>query len=137
MPLTPATEPCQGRQAVHQAQAHVAAGEAATQQLEDIHLGLRQFTDTFVDAVAGDFLAESDERRLRDKYRTQPAALRRHLARNGRALGAQRALHVLYNKLLAGAAISAEERALAEHAQDLCQDYAGREAGRRGIETSA
>jgi hypothetical protein len=127
------TEACQGRQALRDAQTHAAANEAAARLDDDIQLGLRHFTDTFLDAIDGDLLAEADERRLREKYASQPTVLRHKIARNGRVLAAQRALHSLYNKHLSGAAASPEERAIAEHLHDLCLDYTARETDRRGL----
>ena len=123
--------PCQGRTALAAAELHQASLTAAERIRDEVHGGLAGFTDSFMDAVAGDFLAETDERRLRDKYRNQPAKLAIRLAANRRTLGAQRALHVLYNKLLAGAAMTIEEQALAEHARDLADGYAAREIERR------
>lgn len=126
--------PCQGRTAVAAAERHQAGLAAAERIRNEVHGGLAGFTDSFMDAVAGDFLAETDERRLRDKYRNQPATLASRLAANRRTLGAQRALHVLYNKLLAGAAMTIEEKALAEHARDLADGYAAREIERRSLQ---
>ena len=125
---------CQGRSAVAAAELHQAGLAAAERIREEVHGGLAGFTDSFMDAVAGDFLAEADERRLRDKYRNQPTTLASRLAANRRTLGAQRALHVLYNKLLAGAAMTIEEQALAEHARDLADGYAVREIERRSLQ---
>ena len=113
-----------------------AAAESAEQIRDDVYNGLAGFTDSFMDALSGDFLAETDERRLRDKYRNQPAVLAARLATNRRALGAQRALHVLYNKLLAGAAMTIEEQTLAEHARDLADGYAIREIEQRSSRTA-
>lgn len=127
----PSTEACQGRSLLAAAELEQRRGDIAERIRADVQSGLEQFTDTFLDAVAGDFLAEADERRLRDKYRNQPAALNRLLARNRRCLGAQRALHSLYARLLGGAAMSPEERALAEHARDLAEGYTQAEAERR------
>ena len=130
--LTP--EPCQGRAAIAAADRHHAGADGVERIRDDVLGGLAGFTDSFMDAMAGDFLAESDERRLRDKYRNQPTALATLLAANRRALGAQRALHVLYNKLLADAAMTVEEQALAEHARDLAEGYAAREIERRCLQ---
>ena len=130
--LTP--EPCQGRAAIAAADHHHAGADGAERIRDDVFSGLAGFTDSFMDAMAGDFLAETDERRLRDKYRNQPAALTTRLAANRRALGAQRALHVLYNKLLVSAAMTVEEQALAEHARDLADGYAAREIERRCLQ---
>ena len=125
------SEPCQGRAAIAAADRHHGGAEAAEQIRNDVLGGLAGFTDSFMNALGGDFLAEADERRLRDRYRNQPATLAARLSTNRRTLGAQRALHVLYNKLLAGAAMTIEEQALAEHARDLAEDYAGREVEQR------
>jgi hypothetical protein len=111
---------------------HQAQADAAGALHDEVQFGLRQFTDSFLDALGGDFLAEADERRLRERHRHQPAALQQQLAKNQRCLRAQRALHGLYARLCAGADLSTEERALAEHAQDLCESYAERESERRG-----
>lgn len=111
---------------------HQAEADAAGAIRDDVDFGLRQFTDSFLDALGGDFLAEADERRLRERHRHQPATLQRLLARNQRCLRAQRALHGLYARLCAGAAMSIEERALAEHARDLCESYTQAETERRG-----
>jgi hypothetical protein len=127
----PTPAPCQERSALADWDAHCRDGEAAARLHGEILGGLAGFTDSFMDAIAGDFLAEADEHGLRQRHRHQPAMLVLHLAANRRALLAQRALHVLYNKLLAGAALSLEERSLAEHARDLAEGYAGREASRR------
>jgi len=129
----PAATACQGRSLIAAANRRQDQGDAAERIRCDVQTGLRQFTDTFGDALGGDFLAEADERRLRDKYRNQPAALSLLLARNRRCLSAQRALHTLYNKLQAGAAMTLEERALAEHARDLCQGYAQRQFEQRSL----
>lgn len=109
-----------------------AAAEDRAQRLEDdVGGSLRQFTDSFVDALGGDFLAEADEPRLREQYRNEPRLLARKLAGHRRTLLAQRALHSLYNKLLEGAALTVEEKALAEHARDLADTHASREISRR------
>ncbi|MFI4980263.1 MAG: hypothetical protein ACHQIO_07935 [Nevskiales bacterium] len=129
--------PCQGRTAVAAAELHQARLAAAESICDEVQGGLAGFTDSFMDAVASDFLAETDERRLRDKYRNQPTTLASRLAANRRTLGAQRALHVLYNKLLAGAAMTIEERVLAEHARDLADSYAIREIERRRHQITA
>jgi hypothetical protein len=110
---------------------HQAQADAVSALADDVHYGLRQFTDSFLGALGGDFLADADERRLRERHRQQPATLQRLLARNQRCLRAQRALHGLYDKLCTGAAMSIEERALAEHARDLCEGYAEGEIERR------
>lgn len=125
------SQPCQGRGAVAAAERHQSKADTAERIREDVCGGLAGFTDSFMDALAGDFLAETDERRLRDRYRNQPALLTARLAANRRTLGAQRALHVLYNKLLSGNAMTIEERTLAEHARDLAEAHAGREIERR------
>jgi hypothetical protein len=125
------TPACQGRQALAAAQAHTAANDAAGRIHDDILSALATFPDTFLDALGGDFLAEADERRLRDKYHHQPVRLNTLLLKHRRTLTAQRALHTLYGKLQAGAAMTLEEKALAEHARDLCDDYAQAEADRR------
>jgi len=130
----PTPDPCQGRAAIAAADHHHARADGVERIRDDVLSGLAGFTDSFMDAVAGDFLAETDERRLRDKYRNQPASLATLLAANHRALGAQRALHVLYNKLLAGAAMTVEEQALADHARDLADGYAAREIERRCLQ---
>jgi len=122
----------QSRSLLAAAARHQAQSDAATALHDDVRYGLRQFTDSFLEALGGDFLAESDERRLRERHRQQPATLQLLLARNQRCLRAQRALHGLYAKLCSGAALSTEERALAEHAQDLCEGYAQGEVERRG-----
>ena len=127
------SEPCQGRAAIAAADRHHAGAEDVERIRNDVLSGLAGFTDSFMDALGGDFLAEADERRLRDRYRNQPAALTTRLSTNRRTLGAQRALHVLYNKLLTGAALTIEEQALAEHARDLAEGYAAREVERRGF----
>lgn len=127
----PPAEACQGRSAIAAASVHQDRAEAASRIRADLDTGLRQFTDSFLDALGGDFLAESDERHLRDQYRNQPAALALHTARHRRCLGAQRALHHLYVKLADGAALTREEQALAAHARDLCEGYAQREFERR------
>lgn len=126
-------EPCQSRAVVAAAELHQAGAEIAGRIRDDVLNGLAGFTDSFMDALAGDFLTETDERRLRDKYRNQPDTLARRLASNRHALGAQRALHVLYNKLLCGAAMTIEEQALAAHARDLADGYAEREIERRSL----
>ena len=125
------SEPCQGRAAIAAADRHHAGAAAAEQIRNDVLGGLAGFTDSFMDALGGDFLAETDERRLRDRYRNQPTVLAARLSANRRTLGAQRALHVLYNKLLTGAAMTIEEQALAEHARDLAEGYAVREVEQR------
>ncbi len=127
----PTHNPCQGRAALAEWDARTADSEAAERIHAEVLGGLAGVTDTFTDAMAGDFPAETDERILRDKYRKQPATLASRLAANRRALRAQLALHVLYNKLIDGAAMSLEETALAEHARDLANGYAAREAERR------
>jgi hypothetical protein len=129
----PSITACQGRSVIAAADLFQTQADAAEQIRAEVQAGLRQFHDSFLDALGGDFLAEADERRLRDKFRNQPAALGPLLARNRRCLDAQRALHTLYNKLQAGAAMSLEERALAEHAGDLCQGYAQRQFERRSL----
>ena len=127
----PAPYADQSRSLLAAAARHQAESDAAAAIHDDVHYGLRQFTDSFLEALGGDFLAESDERRLRERHRQQPATLQLLLARNQRCLRAQRALHGLYDKLCAGAAMSIEERALAEHARDLCEGYAQGEIERR------
>jgi hypothetical protein len=109
---------------------HQSQADALSAIGEDVRYGLRQFTDSFMAAVSGDFLAETDEQRLHERHRPQAAALLR--ARNQRCRLAQHALHGLYAKLCAGTPMSIEERALAEHAQDLCEAHAQRETERRG-----
>jgi len=127
------SEPCQGRAAIAAADRHHAGTEAAEHIRNDVLGGLAGFTDSFMNALGSDFLAETDERRLRDRYRNQPATLAARLSTNRRTLGAQRALHVLYNKLLAGAALSIEEQALAERARDLAEGYVAREVELRSL----
>ena len=126
-------EPCQGRIAIEAADRHQIGTETAERTRNEVLSGLAGFTDSFMNAIAGDFMAETDERRLRDKYRNQPETLAKRLAVNRRALGAQRALHVLYNKLLAGVALTIEEQALAAHARDLADAYAEREIEQRSL----
>ena len=127
----PAPYADQSRNLLAAAARHQAEGEAAAVIRDDVHYGLRQFTDSFLEALGGDFLAEADERRLRERHRQQPAILQQLLAQNQRCLRAQRALHGLYAKLCSGSAMSLEERALAEHARDLCEGYAQNEVERR------
>jgi hypothetical protein len=110
---------------------HQAANDAAAQLHDEVLHGLAQFTDSFLEALDTDFLVEADERRLRDLYRNEPAALRVALQRHQRCLLAQRALHSLYAKLRGDIPLSPEERALAEHASDFCDEYARRETDRR------
>jgi len=110
---------------------HQAANDALARLHDEVLHGITQFTDTFLEALDCDFLADSDERRLKDQYRNEPATLHGLLQRNQRCLRAQRALHSLYAKLCADAPLSLEERALAEHARDLCDRYARRETDRR------
>ena len=135
-PATRTAEPCQGRAAIAAAERHQSGADTAERIREDVLGGLAGFTDSFMDALGGDFLAETDERRLRDRHRNQPALLAARLASNRRALAAQRALHVLYNKLLAGAAMTIEEQALAEHARDLADGHAEREIQRRCLQAA-
>jgi hypothetical protein len=127
----PAAMPCQARWALAEAAAHQAAAESAARLDAEVLHELRSFTDSFADALNGDFLAELDERRLRARHAAQPEALRRLLARNGRVLTAQRALQTLYGKLVDQAGLTTEERALAEHARDLVEAAAQRETQRR------
>lgn len=127
------SEPCQGRIVIAAADHYQAGAETAERTRSEVLSGLAGFTDSFMNAIAGDFMAETDERRLRDKYRNQPETLANRLAVNHRALGAQRALHVLYNRLLAGAAMTIEEQALAAHARDLADAYAEREIEQRSL----
>jgi hypothetical protein len=108
-----------------------AANDAVSRLHEEVVDGLARFTDSFLEALDADFLAETDERHLRDRYRNEPATLRLLLQQNQRCLRAQRALHSLYAKLCASVPLTREERALAEHASDLCQAYAQRETDRR------
>lgn len=130
MPSTPQAAPCQSRPALAAWNARAAAEERARRLEDEVCGGLRHFTDSFMDAIGGDFLAEADERRLRDQYRNEPRLLARKLAGQRRTLLAQRALHALYAKLLDGAPLSPEEQALAEHARDLADAHAAREIGR-------
>ena len=111
---------------------HQAESDATAAIRDDVHYGLRQFTDSFLEALGGDFLADTDELRLIERHFQHPAILDRLFAKNRRCLKAQRALHGLYAKLCSNAAMSLEERALAEHARDLCDDYARSEIERRG-----
>lgn len=108
---------------------HQAANDAAAGMETQVRYGLRQFPDSFIDAVQPDFLAEADEARLRARYSGQ--SLRDKLNAHLRTLMAQRALQSLYCKLLDGAAMTVEERALAEHARDLCDAAVDREVRRR------
>jgi len=112
---------------------HQAANDAVARLHDEVLHGLAQFTDSFLEALDTDFLAEADERRLRDRYRNEPATLQGLLQQNRRCLLAQRALHSLYSKLCTEAPLSLEERALAEHARDLCDSYAQRETDRRAL----
>ena len=128
----PAPYADQSRSLLAAAAHHQAQSDAATALGDDVHYGLRQFTDSFLGALGGDFLADADERRLRERHRQQPATLQLLLDKNQRCIKAQRALHGLYAKLCSGAAMSIEERALAEHARDLCEGYAQGEIERRG-----
>lgn len=121
----------QERQLLGAACAKAAADDQAGSIRQDVLHGLQAFDDTFIEALGGDFLAEADERRLRDRYLDRPAALRLLLLKNQRTRAAQRALHGLYNKLGAGAPMTPDELALAEHARDLCQGYAHKEIERR------
>ena len=122
---------CPERQLLGAAARKAAADDSAESVRQDILLGLQSFDDSFLDALGGDFLAEADERRLRERYLNRPAALRLLLLKNQRTRAAQRALHSLYNKLGTGLPMTAEEQALAEHARDLCQGYAQREIEQR------
>jgi hypothetical protein len=131
MTMTASIPACQGRQALNAAHARTAAEHSAETIRNDVLLGLQSSDDTFLSALGGDFLAEADERRLREKYHNRPTALRLLQLKNQRTRAAQRALHGLYNKLGAGAPLTVEERALAEHARDLCQGYAQGEIERR------
>ena len=131
MPSIAPAEPCQSRPALAAWNARAAAEDRARRLEDEVCDGLHHFTDSFMDAVAGDFLAEADEKRLRDQYRNEPRLLALKLAGQRRTLLAQRALHTLYNKLAEGAALTREEQALAEHARDLADGYAAREIGRR------
>jgi hypothetical protein len=128
----PAPYADQSRSLLAAAAQHQADGEAVAAIRDDVHYGLRQFTDSFLEALGGDFLAESDERRLRERHRQQPETLQPLLDKNRRCRKAQYALHGLYTKLCDGTAMSIEERALAEHARDLCEGYAQGEIERRG-----
>lgn len=130
-PAVHASPACQSRSALAAAERHQSGIETAERIREDVLSGLAGFTDSFMDALGGDFLAEADERRLRERHRNQPAVLAARLSANRRALSAQRALHVLYNKLLTGAAMTVEEQALAQHARDLVAGHAEREIERR------
>lgn len=125
------TSACQEPQLLGAARQKAKADDSAESIRQDVLLGLQTFADTFLDALGGDFLAEADERRLRDRYLNRPAALRLLLLKNQRSRAAQRALHKLYNKLGAGTPMTPDERALAEHARDLCQAYAQGEIERR------
>jgi hypothetical protein len=132
--MTTAASPipaCPERQLLGAAGRKAAATDHAEAIRQDVLLGLQSFDDTFLEALGGDFLTEADERRLRERYLNRPAALRLLLLRNQRSRTAQRALHGLYNKLIAGIAMTPEEQALAEHARDLCQGYAQGEIERR------
>ncbi len=131
MPSIAPAEPCQSRPALAAWNARAVAEERARRLEDEVCDGLRHFTDSFMDAISGDFLAESDEKRLRDQYRNEPRLLALKLAGQRRTLLAQRALHTLYNKLAEGAALTQEEKALAEHARDLANGHAAREIGRR------
>lgn len=122
---------CQEQQLLGAARRKARADDTAESLRQDVLQGLQTFADTFLEALGGDFLAEADERRLRERYLNRPAALRLLLLKNQRSRAAQRALHGLYNKLGAGIAMTPEERALAEHARDLCQAYAQAEIERR------
>jgi hypothetical protein len=108
-----------------------AAAPTADTIRDDVLLGLQTFSDSFLEALGGDFLADTDEQRLCERHRNRPATLRLMQLRNQRTRAAQRALHGLYNKLIAGIAMTPEEQALAEHARDLCQGYAQGEIERR------
>lgn len=130
-PTVHASPACQSRSALAAAERHQSGADTIERVREEVLSGLAGFTDSFMDALGGDFLAEADERRLRERHRNQPALLAARLSANRHALGAQRALHVLYNKLLAGAAMTAEEKALAQHARDLVAGHAEREIERR------
>lgn len=90
---------------------------------------LRTFTDAFMDALGGDFLADADESRLRAHHAFDPEDLARRLTRNRRALAAQGALHRLYKRLTASEHLSEDERLLAEHARDLAVLALERESG--------
>lgn len=118
---------CPERQLLGAAGRKTAADDSAETIRQDVLLGLQTFDDSFLEALGGDLLAEADERRLRDRYLDRPAALRLLLLRNQRTRAAQRALHSLYNRLIAGVPMTPDEQALAEHARDLCQGYAQRE----------
>ncbi|MDR3414599.1 MAG: hypothetical protein P4L83_00300 [Nevskia sp.] len=129
MPSPAATAPaCQARTLLAAAHARAANDEAAAGIHQQALHALRTYEDDFLDAVGRDFLAESDERHLRSRY--QGERLNQRLARNQRTRAAQSALHRLYRTLLANAAMSAEEKALAEHARDLCQAWAERDSER-------
>ena len=127
----PAPYADQSRSLLAAAARHQAESDAAAAIRDDVQYGLRQFTDSFLEALGGDFLADTDERRLRERYCQQPATLQLLIAKNRRCLKAQRALHDLYTKLCNNAAMSIEERALAEHARDLCEGYIKGEIERR------
>jgi hypothetical protein len=127
----PATMPCQNRRALAEAAAAQAGAESAARVEAEVLHELRSFADSFADALNGDFLAELDERRLRARHQQQPETLRLLLARNRRTVSAQKALQTLYGKLLDRVALSMEEQALAEHARDLVESAAQREAQRR------
>lgn len=131
MPNPVPFEACSGRQALFAAEAKAAAEDAAGRIRADVALGLSSFDDTFVEALGGGFLADDDDRRIEHKYAARPALLRVKRQRNQRARAAQRALHCLYNKLQNGAAMTVEEKALAEHARDLCEGYIQIEAEQR------
>jgi hypothetical protein len=83
----------------------------------------RTWSEDFLQALEGEFLADADERRM-DLIR---------IAANRRCLAAQRALHSLFRKLGDGAQLTADERALAEHARDLVEAYAERRVERIGL----
>jgi hypothetical protein len=108
-----------------------ASSHTADSIRDDVLLGLQTFDDSFLQALAGDFLADADEQQLRERYCNRPATLRLMQLKNQRTRAAQRALHGLYNKLNARLPLTAEELALAEHARDLCQGYAQGEIERR------
>lgn len=91
---------------------------------------LLTFTDAFMDAVGGDFLADIDESRLRTRHAADPEDLAQRLSRNRRTLAAQGALHRLYKRLAASDRLSEDERLLAEHARDLATLVVEREAGK-------
>jgi hypothetical protein len=117
------------RNAISDASRHQAANAAAATAEAEVRYGLRAFADSFMDALGGDFLADCDPAEL--KRRHCGADLSARMRANGRVLRAQRAVHCLYRKLLDAAELTAEERALAEHAQDLAEAYAARETARR------